>query len=319
MNQSKKITDGALLIAIYIALLLIVVFVPFTVLIGLFILPIPFIVYTVRYGFKPSLIMFFVALVLSLIFATAVSLPTTLLSGIVGIVIGSAIHRGLTAYETWAQGTLGYIVGIVSIVLILQLLMDINLYEQFDVMLNDSINMTKTIIDQFGLSGPEVQTQMEMFEEQINTFKDLIPSSIAIISIIFAFITQWFSYKLMNRVERKQLAFPPFKRFNFPVSIIWIYFIALIIGLVDLDPTSGLYVVIVNVIALAMIFFAIQGFSFIYFYADHKKIPKAVPITILVLTFLLPNIFLFIIRIIGIIDLGFSLKKRIANGSNQVK
>lgn len=315
MNQSKKITDGALLTTVYIALLLIIVFVPFIVMIGVFILPIPFIIYAARHGFKPTLVMFLVTLLLTSIFATVVSLPMTILAGIGGIVVGSAIHRKSTAYETWAQGTLGFVVGLVLIMVLLQLFMDINIYNQMDIAINDSINMTKTIMNQMGISGPDVQNQIELFEQQMYGFKDLIPSSIAIISIVFAFISQWLSYKIMNRIEHTKYAFPPFKQLNFPISIIWIYFFALIIGFVDLDPAGGIYLAVINILSLTMLFLAIQGFSFIFFYADHKEIHKAVPITALVITVIFPFLFLFIVRIIGIIDLGFSLKSRIANGN----
>lgn len=315
MNQSKKITDGALLTAVYIALLLIVVFVPVVVSFGIFILPIPFILYASRHGFKPTIIMFLVALLLSLVFATAVSLPLTVLAGIGGMTIGSAIHRNLTAYETWAQGTVGFIIGIVIVVLLLQLLLGVNIYNEMDVAIEDSVTMTKTIMDQMGLGGPETDEQIEQLEKQMYDFKDIIPSSIAAISILLAFLSQWLSYKLMNRIENKRLAFPPFKQLNFPIAIIWIYFIALILGLINLDPDGAIYLVVANVMALTIILIAIQGFSFIFFYADHKKVHKAVPITILVISLLFPFLFLFIIRIIGIIDLGFSLKRRLANGN----
>src|SRR5690606_7630054 len=126
--------------------------------------------------------------------------------------------------------------------------------------------------------------QMKLFEEQMNSFKDLLPSSIAIISMFFAFLSQWLSYKIMNRIENKKLAFSPFKNLNFPIAIIWFYLFAMIIALVDLDTSSGLYLVVVNVLALTTVFITIQGYSFIFFYADHKKIHKAVPITIMIIS-----------------------------------
>lgn len=313
MSQSRKITDGALLTAIYIALLLLVVFVPFIVTVGIFILPIPFIMYASRHGFKPTLLMFFVALLLSFIFATVISVPLTIMVGIGGIVIGSAIHRNLSAYETWAQGTLGFIVGIVLVVLIMQFTMDINIYNEMDTAIKDSVQMTKTMMDQMGvLSGPEAEKQIEVLEQQMYDFKDIIPSSIAIISIFFALFSQWLSYKMMNRIEGKKLAFPPFKELNLPTPIIWFYFFAIMMGLVELDETGAFYMVVINALTITSTLIAIQGFSFVFFYADHKKVHKAVPISILVITLIIPFLFLFIIRIIGIIDLGFSLKNRIA-------
>jgi len=312
MNQSRKITDGALLTAVYVVLLLLVIFIPFFISFGVFILSIPFIIYAAKYNWKPSLIMFSVAILLSFVFATIVSLPLTLLAGIGGIAIGSTMSMNLSAYEVWARGTLGFIVGFVLVVLILQFVLNINIYAEMDIIIEESINMMKTIIDQFDF-GAEVENQIVMFEEQMYTFKDLLPSSIALVSILFAFLSQWISYKIINKMENRNLSFPPFKNFNLPVAVLWIYFFALILSFIDLNHDDGLYLVILNIIALTIVLIAIQGFSFVFFYADLKNLHKAIPIMVVVLTLLLPFLFLFIIRIIGIIDLGFSLKSRLAN------
>jgi len=312
MNQSRKITDGALLTAVYVVLLLLVIFIPFFISFGVFILSIPFIIYAAKYNWKPSLIMFSVAILLSFVFATIVSLPLTLLAGIGGIAIGSTMSMNLSAYEVWARGTLGFIVGFVLVVLILQFVLNINIYAEMDIIIEESINMMKTIIDQFDFSA-EVENQIVMFEEQMYTFKDLLPSSIALVSILFAFLSQWISYKIINKMENRNLSFPPFKNFNLPVAVLWIYFFALILSFIDLNHDDGLYLVILNIIALTIVLIAIQGFSFVFFYADLKNLHKAIPIMVVVLTLLLPFLFLFIIRIIGIIDLGFSLKSRLAN------
>src|SRR5699024_12520400 len=104
MSQSKKITDGALLMAIYIVLLIMSVFIPVFILIGLFILPIPFIIYASRYNWKPTLLIIFLALVLSLLFATIVSLPLTLIASLGGLAIGTAIYNKDTDRKSVVYG-----------------------------------------------------------------------------------------------------------------------------------------------------------------------------------------------------------------------
>src|SRR5690625_5393832 len=98
MSQSKKITDGALLMAIYIVLLIMSVFIPVVILIGLFILPIPFIIYASGYNWKPTLLIIVLALVLSLLFATIVSLPLTFIASSCGLSIGTAIYNKDTSH-----------------------------------------------------------------------------------------------------------------------------------------------------------------------------------------------------------------------------
>lgn len=317
MEQSKKITEGALLIGIYVVLLFIVMFVPIIGFFGIFALPIPFIIYTSRHDYVPAILMLIVAIFLSLIFATIVSLPLTLLAGIGGIFVGASIYKKLSPYETLARGSLGFIIGFVLIILLLQFVLNINIYQEIDLFIQESLNMSKLMMEQMGFVDENANQQLKLIEDQMNSFKDLLPSSIAIVSMFFAFISQWLSYKILNRIDQKKLAFPPFKNLNFPIAILWFYFFAVIFSLIELDPSSGMYLVIANVLALITVFITIQGYSFIFYYADYKKLHKAVPISILIISLIIPFLFMFIIRIIGIIDLGFSLKQRLASSSKK--
>ncbi|QGS69831.1 DUF2232 domain-containing protein [Oceanobacillus sp. 143] len=56
-------------------------------------LPIPFILYSAKYDWKPTLLMFVVAILLAVIFTTILSLPTVVLMGLGGIMIGNAIYK----------------------------------------------------------------------------------------------------------------------------------------------------------------------------------------------------------------------------------
>src|SRR5699024_1068588 len=112
-------------------------------------------------------------------------------------------------------------------------------------------------------------------------------------------------------LERTDYAFPPFRQFNLPTAILWIYFVTIIASLFEYAPDGSLYIILYNTLALTTVLLLLQGFSFIFFYADVKGWHLSIPIIVLVLTFILPFLFMFLIRIIGIIDLGFSLKKRL--------
>src|SRR5699024_4859843 len=158
----------------------------------------------------------------------------------------------------------------------------------------------------------QAEDQLGQLQEQMAYAMDLIPVGMAFIAILFAFLTQWVSYKVMNRLENKQLRFPPFRSLRFPAAVIWVYFFALLFTFVELDPNSVFYLAVVNIFTLAGLLMTIQGLSFIFFYADYKKWPKAIPILSVVLTLILPFILLYLVRILGIIDIGFGLRDRIA-------
>ncbi|WP_164670541.1 YybS family protein [Virgibacillus doumboii] len=311
MNQSKIIKEGAMLTAIYITLLLIAAFVPVITMIATFLLPVPFVIFAAKHGLKPSVLMFLVAVGLSILFASVFSLPITVLMGIGGIMVGVSIHKKLSAYETWARGTIGFVAGLLFIVVFSQFVFQVNIMSEIDQMINQSLQTSKDLMEQFGLAG-QTEEQLELIEQQLGMLTDLIPVIIAFVAILLAFISQWISYKIINRLEKKRLKFPPFRMFRLPVSLVWIYFFSLIFTFFELDTSGTLYLAVNNVLMLTGMLMTLQGFSFIFFYAHHKKMSKAVPIVCVIVTLLIPFLLLYLVRLLGIIDIGFSLRDRLS-------
>src|SRR5690625_4275426 len=253
--------------------------------------------------------MFVAAILFALFFVSVVSLPLTVLTSIGGIMIGTATRGKLSAYETLVRGVLGYIAGLLFIYIFVVVFLGINLVHEIDVMMEESLEISQGIMKEFGF--PEMtEKELEPITTRLSMVKDLIPVGIAMISIIMAFISQWLSYKFLNRVEKTQLYFPLFRNLRIPIAIIWFYFISLIIMYMDLYLNSSIYLVVNNVLSLVVLFIVLQGFSFLFFINYQKKWPKALPIIAVVITLMLPILFINLVRILGIIDIGFCFMDR---------
>ncbi|GAA0427029.1 MULTISPECIES: YybS family protein [Virgibacillus] len=310
MNHSKQLTDGALLTLVFMGLLLVSLFVPIIPIVSIFLLPIPFIIYSSRYDWKPALIMFAFSIVMTILFTTIYTLPMTVLMGLGGIMIGSSIYRNLSAYETWARGTFGFIIGLLFAFVFTQFVFQINVIDAMEQIFNESMEMSTGVIEQFTAEA-QLEEIDEIMQQTIHAFVTLFPFFLATIAILMAFLSQWFSYKFLNRIERKDLRFPPFRELRFPNSIIFVYVIALLFAFIFTDPESLQYMATQNLLLLTQMLVTIQGFSFLFFYANYKKITKAFPIICVVIGVLFPMM-LFIIRFIGIFDLGFGLRDKLA-------
>ncbi|WP_431802195.1 YybS family protein [Halobacillus andaensis] len=313
MNDTRKITEGALMTGSYLLLLLIILFTPgFIGSFFLFILPVPFIFYSYRHGWKPGLLMLAAAMVFSFIFATVFSLPVTLLSGIGGLFLGGAMFKKRSAYETLAAGSLGFIIGLVAVYLISQLFFGLNWADEIRTAIGDAFSTTEGLMNTFG--GSEgAEEQLTALQEQFTALPDYLPSILAILGLVYAFISQWLSYKVINRVEGKKFHFPAFRNFNLPISVLWYYFFALIFTFIFNDSDNIWHLAAINVFTLAGAFLVLQGFAFIFYYTHVKEKSKALPILAIVGSLLFPTILLYLVRILGIIDLGFSLRERLQN------
>ncbi len=224
MNQSKHLADGALLTAIYMILMLIATFIPVITVVATFLLPVPFILFASRHDWKPSIVMLLAAVGLSAIFTSVYSVPIPVLMGLGGILIGSAIFRKYSAYETLASGTIGFVAGLVILFLFSQFVFQVNLINEMNHLMEESAAMSKDVMENLGL-GSQAEEQMQLVMEQLDILIDLIPVWIALASLLMAFVSQWISYKVIARLESRSLHFPPFRMFRLPVSLIWIYFL----------------------------------------------------------------------------------------------
>lgn len=305
MKETNKLTEGALFTAVYTLLLLGFLLIPFL----LVLLPVPFIIYTKRHDYQAGIVMFIATSIFTFLFATVVTLPVTLLAGIGGIVIGALLYRERTPYELWAKGTVSFVISLIIVLLLLQFTMGINVYQVTEEFIDESVTMTETALQ--ALQIPMEGEDLNLLKEQLKTLPDLLPASIATTSMFLALSTIWISFKVMNRIEQTSYRFPPFRTFSLPRSIIWLYIIALFVTIFTIESNDTLFIAANNVSVLLMVLFVIQGFSFIFHYAYVKKWKPAVPMIILVFSFLIPFLSMIIVRFIGIIDLLIDLKGRV--------
>ncbi|MDY0409914.1 DUF2232 domain-containing protein [Virgibacillus soli] len=206
-------------------------------------------------------------------------------------------------------GTAGFVVGFLFAYLFAVLVFDVNIMNQVDQFVNTANEQSKALLHQFGVSN--IDQQIEIIEEQMMIMKHLIPMMLVAISIFFAFIVQWISYKLLNRIEKANYHFPPFRTLSFPTAIVWVYFVALLVSFFQTDKEGVLFLGAQNIMILAGLLMAIQGLSFVFFYCYEKKVSKAIPIVVVILTLIFSPLLLPFIRILGIIDIGFGLRNRI--------
>jgi uncharacterized protein YybS (DUF2232 family) len=309
MNRSKKITEGALFVALYLLFLMITFYVPIADLVTVFVLPVPVIIYAMRYDWKASILMVLVAIAVSSMFATVFSIPITIMMALGGVLIGNAIRKKLSPYETWARGTIGFVIGIVVTILFAQWLFNINFVQELEATIEQSIKMTEGMMAQLGMNTNT--EDLQQIYEQMRQITDLLPVGLVMTAIVLAFISQWLGYKVLNRMDKQKLHFPPFRSFRLPQATIWFYFLSIIVMWFQLDPNHILYLGALNVSNLAALLITIQGFSFVFFYTKAKGLSKAIPVITIVFAFLFPFIGLYLVRILGIIDVGFSLRDRI--------
>ncbi|MRX73402.1 DUF2232 domain-containing protein [Bacillus lacus] len=302
MKRTNAITEGAVLLALFAIFIFIALYIPIIGGIAVFFLPLPFIVYGMRHGLKSAAIMFVAALAVVFIIGAAPALPLVLITGAGGIAMGYFYRKSQTG-PAIAAGTIGYTGGLLISYIIIVSLLGVNIAE----LAEESLNQSVSILESFGQTS---EAQIEQARAMMDLFQNIIPAFLLIMGAVMAFISHIIAIPVLKRLRMEIPRLKPFREWMLPISLIWYFLIATILLMVNLDEGGFVYIAVINIYYVLQILLAVQGFSFIFFYFHQKKLSKAIPVLILISSLIVP-ILLYLIRILGIIDLGFQLRKRI--------
>ncbi|WP_026675534.1 YybS family protein [Alkalihalobacterium bogoriense] len=310
MKKTQTLTEGAILAALIILLLLLGLFVPFIGVIVLWFVPIPYAIYVLRRGVKAGILLGVVTLLLSIMIFSLMGIPTVLLFASLGIVIGALYKNKKSPFIVLLGGSLATIATLLLGFIISIAFLDVHLGQAFEEATQQSIGMVEQISQ---LTGQELtDQQLTQINESVELLQYLITTAIIGTGVVMAFIVQFLTIAIGKRMRLQVESFPPFRKWQFPKVFVWYYLIVLLLGLVDFERGSTMFLIVTNLMIILSWVMTIQGFSFLYYYCHTKKYKMFIPNIILILGFILPPL-LYLVRILGIIDLGFDLRKKISN------
>ncbi len=308
VRKTNAITEGAVLLALFIVLMLVAKYAPIIGILALFVLPLPFIIFTIRHSLSTALMLVVAGSILSVLFGSITNILLALMFGLSGMVMGYFYKKKLTM-GVLVGGSLAYTFSIIVSYIGSIVFLNIDFIQDSIELFKDSIKQSKAILQSFDASG-QVNQQFEQLEEGMGYITTLIPTLFVTTGMVFAVITHLISVPILKRLRFELAPLKPFREWRLPTSIIWYYLISSILLMVKLDQDSFLFMAVLNLYFILQFFVLMQGYSFVFFYSYVKGWAKAIPIVILIASLIIP-IFLYLIRILGIIDLGFPLRRKI--------
>lgn len=307
MKDKHALISRALAIGILFIMLLLTLFTSFSLL-TIWFLPIPLMYLAARFGWRTGLSGFAV----SMLFLAAICwnlqalLPLFLLC--MGTGMGVAIQKKKSAFAILLTGSL-----VNSAVLIIILAISVFLFN-YNPIQSGVAYLTQSFNETIKELGPSLSAQnLVTIRQYKSTLSDLIylaPSMLVLVSVFYALIIELISLPILRKLHVTVPRWVPFRNWQLPKSIVWVYLLVLIVRAGQLDGGQGttLFNIVINFEYILQVLLAMQGFSFLFAFAHRRKLPLVVPILCSLLGFVL----LEMIRILGIIDLGFDLRKRIA-------
>jgi uncharacterized protein YybS (DUF2232 family) len=307
MKQTRALTEGAIILAIFVLLLLVLLYLPIFGIIFSIFLPVPFILYTMRHDVRNATLVFASSLILSFLIGSFVALGFAFLFGPAGIVIGQLWKKGKSRYFTILLGSVAYLISIVALYAASVVFFHINMIQEMEQMMNESLKTVSETMSSLGQAPNE--KAMERLQEMVDLIPYVMPSTFLFSAAGLTFFTMLTAAPIVKRLGYQIQPWPPFRLFMLPKSLLWYYLIVLVLSMFPLKHGSYIFTAVLNISIVLQWCLILQGLSFIYFYAHEKGWTKSIPIALTICIFILPFL-LNIVRILGIIDLGFDLRKR---------
>jgi uncharacterized protein YybS (DUF2232 family) len=308
VKNVRKLTEGAILLATFAVLLLLTIYVPFLGMIVNLFLAVPFMLFAAKNDGKSNLVFIVASLLLSFIVGTIMSLPLTLAYGTTGVVIGYLIQKQKNMGVLFITGSLVFLVNLIILYVASIVLFKVDMITEMVEMMRESLNVSADLLKNFG-NPQDSEKVLEQFNNGLNLIKTLIPTLFVVSSFFIVFIMQLISFPIIKRFGVKVEKWKSFKEISLPKSLLYYFLLTLLVNML-MNPEEGTfwYMAIINMTYILQFLMILQGYTFIFYYFDKKGFSKAISITIAIVSFLIP-IFLYIVGILGIIDLGFDLRK----------
>lgn len=301
-DNARKITYGAMMIALFAILLTVSIYVPFIGSVTMLFIPLPIILYRLRYNRASSVLVTAAGVMLSLFVGGLLLIPFAIVCGLLGLVIGDTVKTGKTKLFTFmATGLTLLITGMILYVGAV-LLFSFNI---IDTLFKDLQEMQDQMASTMASFGGLPKNYDQLVQSTFTFYESTLPSIFIIGAFVLAFIIVIPNLAIVQRLGHDVPRFPPFSGLKLPVFTVIIYGVIVLISLfATMEPGSNLYMITINATLILRTLFLLQGLSLIIYYMKEMKLPKAVTVISLAVALL----FSPMTTLLGILDTGVNIR-----------
>ncbi len=300
--QTRKLTNGAMMAAVFTVLLAVSVYVPLLNAITTLFLALPIAWYSAKYDWKASALFATVNLILAFLIGGLLALPLALIHVPLGVMIGLSIYYKKSKLFMFMGSGIVLLFSVMLQYVASIWLFGINVIEEMMTAIELSYKQTGALMESFGATGVDY----DKFISQIMfSFETLLPALLVLAVFTTVWVLLLILLPILKRLGTDVPKFPPFRDMRLPKSVLWYYLIVLLVPLLsDLQPGTMIYMIFINASIVLQFLLFLQGVSFYHFYIQQEGWPKWVKVLVTILAFPL----LSFTSIVGLVDLGFDIR-----------
>lgn len=305
--NTKKLTETAIITAIIVALMLMGVYILPIIFI---IYPVPFIILGVRNGIRYSLLSIITTtFIVGILINVVEGLYILAISSIIALPIIYMLKKKTKTTRLIIFSSIISLISTSVIILLFSWLTGIDIMGYVRTYFNEILNGVKTVIDVQEISDIEKNQIIDLVKFVIDQMMLLIPSSIIIVSIFYSMINYWLSIMVLRRLGYKLKNIPRFTHFRLPANIST-GIVVMALGILVLKILNfGYYEnIAINIVSVFYFLFYVQGLAVIVFLLNKTKLSNFVRRLLIFFIFITISLS-FVIAIIGLLDSLFNFRK----------
>ncbi|WP_102693442.1 YybS family protein [Rummeliibacillus pycnus] len=301
-NQTRRITHGAMMVALFTIILAISLYVPVVSIVTIWFISLPIAWYSAKYSRSSSVFVAIVSIVVSLLIGGLLSLLFAIPFTMAGFAIGDAIRTKKSKLFLFMSTAFTVLISFTLMYLIALKFFNMDFLKKIITRIRESYEQSNEIVQ--SMSG-QVPISPEKLDIILNTIQVLMPTIVTLFVVSMAFIIISANLPLLRRFGLEVPKFSPFRDLQLPRATLWYYLVVLSLSLfVKPDAGTFIYMVVLNLSSILSILFLVQGISLIHFYMYQQGWPKWTAVVGTILAFPLSSF----VTLLGIADLGFNIR-----------
>ena len=301
-KHRKALIEAGLMAALASLFVVGTIYIPFlSILIGL--LPVPFIILSIRHGAKYTILsLIIVSLLIGILTGVFYTGFVFVIFAPMALTMGQAIKKRKEPYEIIGLGAAASAISVFVLLQIIAIATGTNIIDEIANMVRSVINHQIETLTNMNINAVDAN-------EALNYIMMIFPGLIVIQSMIGAFANYYLSSTIINRFKLTDFHLGEFSNFKLPTNIILGSFIIFILSFATkyiggIDHTS----LIANTTIIFISIFFLQGITFISYLLKKMKTPKFIRRFIIAFLVVISPL-MTLVALVGLMDSLLNVRK----------
>lgn len=248
------------------------------------------------------------SLILSFMIGTFLGVVFALAYGTTGAVMGWFMQKNRSRTTVLIAGSITFLLNLVILYVVSAAFFHFNFIAEVNRVFRNSFNMSSDLLKNLN-QQQDSQKILDQLKKTLDLMITLVPSLFVMTSFLTVFFVQLISMPILKRLGIKMENWKPFREISLPRSLLWYYLGTMLAGMI-FHPETGTYwnTAFTNLSYTLQLFMIFQGFTFIFYFFHRRGMSRTISVVVIILAFIMP-ICLYIVGLLGIIDLGFGLRE----------